>query len=67
MAAYLLMACLPLQDVVDHLESTRQRLTAEQLKEALQHDVTSNEELRHQLQLNPKITVHADGQYEYKV
>lgn len=52
---------------MDHLESTRQLLTAEQLKAAVHHDVVDNAELRHQLQQNLKVSVHADGKYQYKV
>lgn len=58
---------LHIQDVVDHLEKTRQILSAEQLTEAVQHDVVANAELYQRLQSNPKVRVHADGQYEYKV
>ena len=56
-----------LQDVVDHLEKTRHVLSAEQLTEAVEHDIVGNAELFQQLQSNPKVRVHPDGQYEYKV
>ena len=60
--------CCPfLQDVVDHLESTRQALTAEQLREAVQHDIEGNTDLYNQLQNNPKIRINPEGKYEYKV
>lgn len=55
-----------LKDVVDHLESTRQALTAEQLREAVQHDIEGNTDLYNQLQNNPKIRINPEGKYEYK-
>jgi len=55
------------QDVVDHLESSRKALTAEELKEAVQHDVVGNKELYDVLSNNPKIRINPDGRYEYKV
>lgn len=58
---------LLLQDVVDHLEKTRHPLSAEQITDAVQHDIIGNAELFQQLQSNPKIRLHPDGQYEYKV
>ena len=53
--------------MVDHLESSRQALTAEELKAAIQHDVVGNKELYDVLCNNPKIRIHHDGRYEYKV
>jgi len=55
------------QDVVDHLESSRKALTAEELREAVQHDVVGNKELYDVLAINPKIRINPDGRYEYKV
>ena len=59
--------CGGMQDIVDHLESVRQALTAEQLKEAVQHDIAGTEELFKQVRSNPKIRITADDKYEYKV
>lgn len=56
-----------MQDVVEHLESVRQALTSAELREAVHHDVTGNEELFKQVRSNPKIRLTADGKYEYKV
>lgn len=55
-----------LKDVVDHLESSRKALTAEELKEAVQHDVVGNKELYDVLSNNFKIRINPDGRYEYK-
>ncbi|DBA91488.1 hypothetical protein WJX77_002507 [Trebouxia sp. C0004] len=55
-----------LKDVVDHLESSRKALTAEELREAVQHDVVGNKELYDVLFNNPKIRINPDGRYEYK-
>ena len=62
-------ACLrcSVQDIVEHLESVRRPLTAGQLREAVHHDMTGNEELLKQVCANPKIRVTSDGKYEYKV
>lgn len=54
------------QDIVDHLESTRQALTAEQLKKAVHHNITGSEELFKQVRSNPKIRLTNDSKYEYK-
>lgn len=56
-----------MQDIVEHLESVRQALTPGELREAVYHDVTGNEELFKQVRSNPKIRLTSDGKYEYKV
>lgn len=56
-----------MQDILEHLESVRQALTPDQLREAVQHDMTGNEELFKQVQANPKVRLTSDGKYEYKV
>ncbi len=60
------MVMASIQDVVDHLESIRKASTAEELREAVQHDV-AGKELYSELSKNPKIRIHPDGRYEYKV
>ena len=56
-----------MKDILEHLESVRQALTPGQLREAVHHDVTGNEELFKQVRANPKIHLTSDGKYEYKV
>lgn len=55
------------QDILEHLESVRQALTPDQLREAVHHDMTGNEELFQQVRANPKVRQTSDGKYEYKV
>lgn len=59
--------CCFVQDILEHLESVRQSLTPGQLREAVHHDMTGNEELFKQVRANPKIRLTSNGKYEYKV
>ena len=56
-----------LQDIVDHLESTRKLMTPAALKEVVLHDIQASPELREALARNPKIVLDAQGAYRYKV
>ena len=58
---------LLLQDIVDHLESTRKLMTPAALREVVLHDVQASPELREALARNPKIALDAQGAYRYKV
>ena len=58
---------LLLQDIVDHLESTRKLMTPAALREVVLHDIQASPELREALARNPKVALDAQGAYRYKV